>query len=88
MVKLKHVLLLLPSKLRQTWVFSGYSLNLIPPLWFRQSRMEVGLLHPLRERNPVAHTSLYADNAAVFISPIKEDISFLQAEKLLSKKAS
>jgi hypothetical protein len=34
----------------------------------------VGLLHKLRGRGAILHTSLYADDAAVFIAPIKSDV--------------
>src|SRR6266540_6151832 len=36
-----------------------------------------GLLHRLRGRVPTIRTSLYADDAAIFMAPIKEDIDFL-----------
>jgi hypothetical protein len=34
----------------------------------------VGLLHKLRGRGAILRTSLYADDAAVFIAPIKSDV--------------
>jgi hypothetical protein len=36
-----------------------------------------GLLHPLQGRSLIAHTSLYADDAAVFIACMKQDIANL-----------
>jgi hypothetical protein len=38
---------------------------------------EQGCLHRLRERSSTIRTSLYADDAAIFVAPIKEDITFL-----------
>ena len=42
-----------------------------------------GLLHKLRGRTTILRTSLYTDDAAVFVAPIKEDVqnfaSILQA---------
>jgi hypothetical protein len=37
----------------------------------------VGLLHKLRGRGVILRTSLYADDAAVFVAPIKDDIQNL-----------
>jgi mannosylglycoprotein endo-beta-mannosidase len=37
----------------------------------------VGLLHRLRGRGPILRTSLYADDAAVFVAPFKVDIDNL-----------
>jgi hypothetical protein len=37
----------------------------------------IGLLHRLRGRRAILRTSLYADDAAVFVAPIKEDIQNL-----------
>jgi hypothetical protein len=36
-----------------------------------------GILHPIRGSVLVTRTSLYADDAAVFVAPIKYDITFL-----------
>lgn len=36
-----------------------------------------GLLHKIRGRGPIARTSLYADDAANFMTPIKKDIDLL-----------
>ena len=36
-----------------------------------------GLLHKLRGRIPTIRTSLYTDDAAIFMAPIKKDIDFL-----------
>jgi hypothetical protein len=36
-----------------------------------------GLLHKIRGRGTILRTSLYADDAAVFVAPIKEDIQNL-----------
>ena len=36
-----------------------------------------GRLHPLRGRDPITQTSLFADDAVVFVAPIKEYIQFL-----------
>jgi hypothetical protein len=36
-----------------------------------------GLLHKLRGRGSILQTSLYADDAAVFVAPIKRDIENL-----------
>jgi mannosylglycoprotein endo-beta-mannosidase len=36
-----------------------------------------GNLHKLRGRTPTIRTSLYADDAAIFVTPTREDISFL-----------
>lgn len=38
-----------------------------------------GRLHPLHEKTPKIHASLYADDVAIFVAPIKEDIQFLVA---------
>jgi hypothetical protein len=39
----------------------------------------LGILHKLRGRGVILHTSLYADDAAVFVAPIKSDIANLVA---------
>jgi hypothetical protein len=39
----------------------------------------LGLLHKLRGRGVILRTSLYADDAAVFVAPIKSDIANLAA---------
>jgi hypothetical protein len=36
-----------------------------------------GNLHPIGGRAPAIRTSFYADDAAIFVAPIKEDIKFL-----------
>ena len=36
-----------------------------------------GRLHRLRGRTPTIRTSLYADDAAIFVKPVKEDVTFL-----------
>jgi hypothetical protein len=36
-----------------------------------------GLLHKVRGRGPILRTSLYADDAAIFLAPIREDIQTL-----------
>jgi hypothetical protein len=38
---------------------------------------EQGRIQKLRERVPMIRTSLYADDAAIFMAPIKRDINFL-----------
>jgi hypothetical protein len=37
----------------------------------------IGLLHKIRVRRAILRTSLYADDAAVFMAPFKEDIQNL-----------
>jgi hypothetical protein len=37
----------------------------------------IGLLHKLRGRGTILRTLLYADDAAVFVAPIKEDLQNL-----------
>ena len=38
-----------------------------------------GLLHKLRGRGNILRTSLYADDAAIFVAPNKEDIANLSS---------
>lgn len=38
-----------------------------------------GLLHKLRGRGSILRTSLYADDATIFVAPIKRDIQNLAA---------
>ena len=41
------------------------------------SATRIGLLHKIRGRGIIIRTSLYADDAAVFVAPIREDIKNL-----------
>jgi hypothetical protein len=50
----------------------------IDPLHFNLCKAtQQGHLHQLRGRTPTIGTSLYADNAAIFMAPYKEDITCL-----------
>ena len=40
---------------------------------------EQGKLHKIRGRAPMIRTSLYADDAAIFVTPNKDDINFLSS---------
>ena len=54
-----------------------FDLSIDPINQTLQKANSQGHLHPLRGHAPIARTSLYADDAAVFVAPIKEDIHFL-----------
>jgi hypothetical protein len=41
--------------------------------------LQHNLLHKIRGRRPVMRTSLYADDAAIFLEPLKEDIHNLSS---------
>ena len=46
-----------------------------------------GHLHPLYGRETTLHASLYDDDAAIFVKPIKEDIQWLVIAKRWPGKA-
>jgi hypothetical protein len=52
-------------------------LSIDPLHYILRKATQQGHLHLLRGRTPTIRTSLYADDAAIFMAPFKEDINFL-----------